>query len=94
MTGWQGIPFVEIDGHNWPVSFAAEMLDLPEQDLRDLIRIAGIRPSGVIKMADFRRSGRQPRAYPATALIRVTEVMRSLQEEFSAESADSDTSPV
>ena len=86
--GWKGLPFVELDGKDWPVSFAAGLLELTEQDLRDLIRISGLQASGVLRMADFRRSGRQPKAYPATGLIRLAEVARSLREEFSAEGAD------
>ena len=79
---WGTLPFVDIDGKNWPVPFAAEMLGMPEQDLRDLIRIVGIEPSGVVRMSDFRRSGRQPRAYPASSLICVTEAVRSLRLEL------------
>ena len=86
--GWKGLPFTELDGKDWPVSFAAGLLELAEQDLRDLIRISGLQASGVLRMADFRRSGRQPKAYPATGLIRLAEVARSLREEFSAEGAD------
>ena len=87
--GWEGLPFTELDGRNWPVSFAAGVLEMPEQDLRDLIRIAGLKPSGVLRISDFRRSGRQPKAYPATGLIRLAEVARSLREEFLPEGADS-----
>ena len=86
--GWKGLPFAELDGQDWPVSFAAGLLGIGEQDLRDLIRIAGLQPSGVIRISDFRRSGRQPKAYPATGLIRLCEVARSLREEFSAEPGD------
>ena len=82
---WERLPFVDIDGKNWPVPFAAEMLGIPETDLRDLIRIIGIEPSGVIRMSDFRRSGRQPRAYPASSLIRVTEAVRSLSGDLGKE---------
>ena len=86
--GWKGLPFTELDGKDWPVSFAAGILELDEQDLRDLIRIAGLQASGVLRISDFRRSGRQPKAYPATGLIRLAEVARSLREEFLAEGAD------
>lgn len=86
--GWEGLPFTELDGKDWPVSFAAGILELDEQDLRDLIRIAGLQASGVLRISDFRRSGRQPKAYPATGLIRLAEVARSLREEFLAEGAD------
>ena len=92
--GWAGLPFAELDGKSWPVSFAAGLLEMPEQDLRDLIRIAGLQPSGVLRMADFRRSGRQPKAYPAAGLIRLGEVARSLRGEFSGEPADNRTQAV
>lgn len=92
--GWEGLPFVELDGQSWPVSFAAGFLGVAEEDLRALVKISGLQPSGVIKMADFRRSGRQPKAYPATGLIRLSEVARSLREEFSGEPADSQSQVV
>lgn len=72
--GWKGAPFVEEDGKHWPLSFAADLLEIPEQDLRDLIRIVNnisddaITPTGVIRMSSFRRQGRQPRAYPGDKL--------------------------
>ena len=81
--GLVNLPAVDIDGHNWPVSFAAEMLDIPPADLRDLIRILGVQPSGIIKMADFRRQGRHPYAYPAATLIRISEAIMDLAAELS-----------
>lgn len=77
--GWQGLPFVPCDGQNWPLAFAAEFLDIPERDLRKQIASRGVEPAGVIRMAGFRRSGRQPRAYPAAELITIAEVLRTSQ---------------
>ena len=87
MTGWQSLPFVDIDGQDWPVPFAAELLEIPEEDLRDLIRILRIEPSGVIRMSDFRRQGRQPRAYPAKKMIRISEAIATLAEELAENSS-------
>lgn len=80
--GWAGLPFVRLDGENWTVPFAAKMLHLPEADVRDLIRITGLEPSGTMKMASYARQGRQPRAYPAARLIQVAEAVRKLKEEL------------
>jgi hypothetical protein len=82
--GWAGIPFVEIDGVNWPLDFAAKMLDIPLKDLSDLVRITGLKPAGVIRMAAYRRQGRQPRAFEAARLIHLTEGIRRLSEELAA----------
>jgi hypothetical protein len=81
--GWSGIPFVEIDGQSWPLEFASRMLEIPLRDLQDLIRITGLKPSGVIRMAEFRRQGRQPRAYPADKLILLAESIRELSGRMS-----------
>jgi hypothetical protein len=72
-NGWAGAPFVDLDGQHWPLSFAAKILDVPLKDLRKLVREKGIEPSGVIRMAEFRRQGRAPRAYEAVRLIEITE---------------------
>jgi hypothetical protein len=77
--------FVPLDGLNWPVSIAATVLDMPEQDLRDLIRIVenirgGSISSGVIRMSSFSRQGRQPRAYPAEKLTDIAEGIRKIAE--------------
>lgn len=82
--GWAGISFVDIDGQNWPLEFASRMLDIPLQDLRDLVRIVHLEPAGVIRVAAYRRQGRQPRAYPAEKLIKITEVIRKLSEEITS----------
>lgn len=82
--GWAGIPFVEIDGQNWPLEFAARMLDIPVKDLTDLVRIVKLQPAGTIRIASYKRQGRQPRAYEAARLIRITEAIRALSEELAA----------
>jgi hypothetical protein len=85
MTGWHSLPFVPPDGEHWPLSTAATLLDIPEQDLRDLVRIVeNIRgeslSSGVIRMSSFSRKGRQPRAYPGSRLTEICEGVRSVAE--------------
>lgn len=82
--GWRSLSFVDIDGQNWPLEFAAKMLDIPLEDLRDLVRIVHLEPAGVIRMAGFRRQGRQPRAYEARKLIEITEVIRELSDHLAA----------
>ena len=87
--GWQGIELVGNDGENWPLDFAAKLLQLPERDLRDLIRIVNnlrpgtVEPSGTIRMAAFRRQGRNPRAYPGSRLLMLVEGVADLCEELS-----------
>jgi hypothetical protein len=76
--GWESLPFVDIDGQNWPLEFASKMLDIPVRDLQDLVRITGLQPAGTIRMASFSRKGRQPRAYPAEKLITIAEAIREL----------------
>lgn len=80
--GWTGIGFVNIDGMNWPLSVAAKLLDIPEKDLRDLVRITGLQPAGEIRMSAYSRQGRQPRAYPATKLIKLCEVIADLRNDL------------
>lgn len=75
---------MEIDGDNWTLDIAAKLLSIPERDLRDLVRITGLAPSGVIRMAPFRRQGRQPRAYPADKLILISETVRGLSDRLAA----------
>ena len=81
MTGWVSLPFVPHDGQNWPLGFASQMLGIPESQLRKRVKQEGIEPAGVIRMAEFRRSGRQPMAYPAQKLIMIAEGMRPAQDE-------------
>jgi hypothetical protein len=82
--GWSGIPFVDVDGQNWPLEFAAKVLEIPLKDLTDLVRIVSLQPAGVIRMASYRRQGRQPRAFEASKLIHLTEGIRRLSEELAA----------
>jgi hypothetical protein len=75
--GWAGKLPVALDGDNWPVDFAAKMLGCSEKDLRDLIRIVGLQPTGTMRMASYRRSGRNPRAYSGSKLV---ELWQSVME--------------
>ncbi|HEV2355816.1 MAG TPA: hypothetical protein VGR89_16320 [Puia sp.] len=70
-TGWLGEPPVPADGDAWPLDFAAKLLGVPEKDLRDIVRITGLQPKGTLKMTSFRRSGRHPRAYDASRLVKI-----------------------
>lgn len=76
--GWGKQPEVPIDGKNWPLSFAAEQLDISERDLRDLVRIVGLKPTGTMKMATYKRSGRNPMVYDAGKLVKMNEAINSL----------------
>jgi hypothetical protein len=78
---WGSLPFVSLDGENWPLSFAAMILDVPEPDLRRRVRKEKVEPAGVIRMSEFRRSGRQPMAYPAGKLIMLAEAIQAAQRE-------------
>jgi hypothetical protein len=80
--GWSGKPKVAVDGDNWPLDFAAKILGCSEKDLRDLIRILGIDPVGTMKMSSYRRSGRNPRAYDASLLVRVWQIITDLREDL------------
>lgn len=80
--GWTGAPPVELDGKNWPLDMAAKVIGVPEKDLRDLVRILGLPPAGTIKTATFSRSGRNPRAYSGSKLIKICEAMRKLALEL------------
>lgn len=88
--GWKGAELVENDGENWPLDFAAKLLQMPEKDLRDLIRIVNnlhpgtLEPAGTIKMASFRRQGRHPRAYPGSKLVRLVESLSDVCETLSS----------
>lgn len=83
VKGWAGAPPVPVDGDNWPVEFAAKTLGISEKDLRDLIRITGLEPAGTMKMASFKRSGRNPRVYDAAKLIMLYNAMRELSAALS-----------
>jgi hypothetical protein len=71
--GWKGLPFVALDGHNWSLEFAAKMLGCTKEFLADRVRHLDVPPAGVIRMSEFSRKGRQPRAYSALTLIRICE---------------------
>ncbi len=76
--GWGGLPPIEDETKNWPLDLAAEILGMPEKDLRALVRILGVQPTGTVKTATYRRSGRHPRAYDAAKLTRIYEAVRRL----------------
>lgn len=78
--GWKGKRPVPVDGNTWPLDFAAKMLECPERDLRDLVRIVGLEPAGTLKMTSFRRSGRHPRAYDASKLVDLWDKTQELIE--------------
>jgi hypothetical protein len=80
--GWAGVPEVPVDGRNWPLEFAARTLGIPERDLRDLVRIMGLEPTGTMPMAQYRRSGRNPRVYDAAKLVRLYQLTRELAVEL------------
>lgn len=80
--GWKGKPAVPLDGNNWPVEFAAKMIGCSEKDLRDLIRIVKLEPSGTLKVASFSRPGRNPRAYDASSLIKLWNGIQDLAREL------------
>lgn len=80
--GWEGLPAVEIDGKAWPLDFAAKYLGISEPLLREMVKELGLEPAGMIRMASFSRSGRQPRAYRAHHLVLITEAVRDLRQEL------------
>jgi hypothetical protein len=88
--GWKGIELVDNDGENWPLDFAAGLLQMPEKDLRDLVRIVNnlhpgaLEPAGTIKMAAFRRQGRHPRAYPGSKLLMLVEGLADVCEDLAS----------
>lgn len=84
VKGWQGKPEVALDGDNWPVDFAAKMLGCSEKDLRDLIRVTGLPPTGTLKMTSYRRSGRNPRAYDASKLIKLWHGIQDLARDINS----------
>ena len=77
--GWSGLPEVPADGQNWPLDFAARLIGIPERDLRDLVRIAGLAPAGTMKTAAYARSGRNPRVYDGAKLIRLCRAIAELE---------------
>lgn len=86
--GWAGLPEQPLDGQHWSVDVAAAWLGIPAGDLRDLIRIVKLEPTGTAKMAAFRRSGRQPRVYASEALIMLHEMVYTLRQALSTQDRD------
>lgn len=80
MSGWASLPFVELDGRHLTIAAAALLFGLPEEDLRVLVKVAGIAPSGVLRTSPYARQGRQPQAYPKDKLIAVNEALIALRE--------------
>lgn len=80
--GWSGIGFAELDGQSWTLPFAAKLLDIPERDLRDMVRITELSPCGVLNLRSYRSQGRAPRAYPAQGLIDICEALADLREKL------------
>lgn len=78
--GWKGKLPVPVDGNTWPLDFAAKTMGVSEKDLRDLIRILEVEPEGTMKMASYRRSGRNPRAYNASLLVNMWQDIQDLRE--------------
>lgn len=76
---WTSLPILPPDGQNWPLSVAAQILDVSEQDLRKQVNKEKLEPAGVIKVTGFRRSGRHPMAYPAEALMVIADALRPPQ---------------
>lgn len=93
LGGWKGAELVDNDGENWPLDFAAKLLQMPEKDLRDLVRIVNnlhpgaLEPTGTIRMASFRRQGRHPRAYPGSKLVRLVASLTDLCDSLSSPSS-------
>jgi hypothetical protein len=82
--GWKGLPEVPLNGQNWPLDVAAEMLDIPLNDLRVLVRVFEIEPSGTAKLASFSRQGRQKRVYSAQRLIELYEAIHTFRRDTPA----------
>lgn len=70
---WAHLRELPLDGMHWPIPFAAGLLGIDEKDLRKMVKLAGLEPSGTANMAGYRRSGRQPRVYAAEDLIALHE---------------------
>lgn len=82
-AGWEGLPEVEMNGENWTLDVAAEVLGISERDLRDLVRIVGLKPAGTMNMAHFRRPGRHPRAYEGAKLAQIYDAVRQIARDVS-----------
>jgi hypothetical protein len=80
---WKSEPKVAVDGVNWPLEFAAKTLGISERDLRDLVRIVDLQPTGTMPMAEFRRSGRNPRVYDAAKLVKLYQLVQDAAKDLS-----------
>jgi hypothetical protein len=78
--GRKGYPLTSLDEGAWTLPLAAMILDIPERDLKDLVRITGLKPCGSARVSPYRRSGRHPRVYSAKALIALYEAQGALRE--------------
>lgn len=80
--GWSnaGLPAVGDDGTLWSVADAARLLGPPElsaDQVRNLIRLAGVRPVGIRRIG----VGRGARVYRADDLIRVYEALHGVTDQ-------------
>lgn len=80
--GWDGLPKADLDGKSWTIPFAAKYLEIPEELLRQAVKYLGLEPAGTLNMRAFRGQGRIPRSYPSRELIRISEVLQALKEDF------------
>lgn len=80
--GWEGKPAVPVNGENWPLSVAAKIIGCPEKDIRELVRILKVEPAGTLRMASYRRSGRNPRAYDGSKLVIMWDDIQKLAEKL------------
>lgn len=67
-------------GEYWPLGTAAIALGVEEKDLKDLIRLSGIRPAAKMQMRSYDTSGRASAAYDAKQLIAANELLEQLRE--------------
>lgn len=79
-AGWAGVPVIDLDGTCWPLDFAAATIGVDLRDLKDLVRIAGLKPAGTARMSAYRRQGRQPRVYDAAKLIKISNLITTLRD--------------
>jgi hypothetical protein len=56
------------------------MLDVPEEDLRAIVKLSHLKPTGTMQMRAYKSQGRTPRAYPARQLIQLVEYVRVMRE--------------
>lgn len=78
--GWSsaGLPTVGDDETLWTVADAANLLGPPQLtqvQVRQLIRMLDIKPTGKRRVTPFGRGGRHARVYPANALIQAYDAL-------------------